>query len=416
MSLAEGVQATVAYKAYATGAITANTKATSSSDPAASGGQFLRRVSSSLKLQKDTYKSNEIRQDRQITDFRHGFARVSGSISGEYSPATYFDFIEASCRGTKASAVTASQTDFTSVSASASGSTFTFAAGDAVTKGFRVGMTIRFANLSVSANNATNYVITSITGSQRVLGVLPAPTDMSADSSFTVASIGKSINVPSSSFVSRKFAFEHDFTDIDFSHLFTECRIGGFSIKLPATGLATIDIPVMGRYMETYAAGTAPFFTSPTAAGTTGIFAAVNGLLQVGGTTVGVVTGLDINMNLNPSAQAVVGQNFPPEIFLGPADVSGTLTAMLQDNTLVNDFVNETEISILAYLTTTSAVNSPANTIFLPRIKVGDAPVAVTGDGAQFLTIPFQALKSTATEATTGIAATTIQVCDTEAV
>ncbi len=168
--------------------------------------------------------------------------------------------------------------------------------------------------------------------------------------------------------------------------------------------------------METYESGSAPFFTSPTAAGTTGIFAAVNGLLQVGGTTVGVVTGLDINMNLNPSAQAVVGQNFPPEIFLGPADVSGTLTAMLKDNTLVDDFVNETEISILAYLTTTSAVNSPANTIFLPRIKVGDAPVAVTGDGAQFLTIPFQALKSTATEATTGIAATTIQVCDTEAV
>ncbi len=415
MSLAEGVQATVAYKAYATGAITANTKATSSSDPAASGGQFLRRVSSSLKLQKDTYKSNEIRQDRQKLDYRHGFARVTGSISGEYSPATYFDFIEASCRGTKASPITASQTDFTSVSASASGSSFTFAAGDAVTKGFRVGMVIRFGSLSVSANNTSNFVITSITGSQRVLGVVPAPSDMTADSSFTVASIGKSIIVPSSSFVSRKFAFEHDFTDIDFSHLFTECRIGGFGLKLPATGMATIDIPVMGRDMELYSAGSAPFFTAPTAAGTTGIFAAVNGLLQVGGSTVGVVTGLDITMNLNPSSQAVVGQNFAPEIFLGPADVTGTITAMLQDNTLVADFKNESEISILAYLTTTSAVNSPANTIYLPRIKVGDAPVAVTGDGAQLLNIPFQALKSTATTSSTGIDATTIQVCDTEA-
>jgi len=70
MSLAEGVQATVAYKAYATGVITANTKATSSSDPGASGGQLLRRVSSSLKFQKDTYKSAEVRADRQIADAR----------------------------------------------------------------------------------------------------------------------------------------------------------------------------------------------------------------------------------------------------------------------------------------------------------------------------------------------------------
>jgi hypothetical protein len=322
MALAEGVSATLAYKAYSTGVITANTKATSSSDPGASGGQFLRRVTSSLKLQKDTYKSNEIRQDRQILDYRHGFARVTGSVSGEYSPATYFDFIEASCRGTKVSAISASQTDFTSVSASASGSSFTFAGGNPVTKGFRVGMVVRFT--STSSNAATNFVITGFSSSNnRVMAVIPAPSDMTADSSFTMASIGKQVFVPSSSFVSRKFAFEHDFTDIDYSHLFTECRIGGFVMKLPPTGMATIEIPVMGRYMELYSAGSAPFFTSPTAAGTTGIFAAVNGLLQVGGSTVGVVTGLDINMNLNPSSQAVVGQNFAPEIFLGPANVTG---------------------------------------------------------------------------------------------
>jgi hypothetical protein len=342
MSLAEGVQATVAYKAYATGAITANTKATSSSDPAASGGQFLRRVSSSLKLQKDTYKSNEIRADRQITDYRHGFARVTGSVSGEYSPATYFDFIEASCRGTKANAITASQTDFTSVTASASGSSFTFAGGDAVTKGFRVGMVIRFSSLSVSGNNTTNFVITSITGSQRVLGVVPAPSDMSADSSFTVASIGKSISVPSSSFVSRKFAFEHDFTDIDLFapvHGMPDRRIQSSSFLQPAWRQSRSRS--WAGIWSLYSAGSAPFFTSPTAAGTTGIFAAVNGLLQVGGSTVGVVTGLDINMNLNPSSQAVVGQNFAPEIFLGPADVTGTISAMLQDNTLVTDFLNE---------------------------------------------------------------------------
>lgn len=416
MSIAEGVQAQVAYKAYATGVITAGTQPVSSVDPAAGSAQVLRRVSSSLKLAKDTYQSNEIRADRQIADYRHGVKRVTGGLSGEFSPGTYFPLFEAACRGTKASAITADQTDFTSVAAVNTSSKFSFTAGNPVTKGLRIGMVMRFTNLSDSDNNSKNFLITGFGGTQnRDVSVYPAPDDMTADSSFSLTTVGKTIIVPSSSFVSRKFAFEHYFADLDIAHLFTECRIGGFNIQLPPTGLSTVDFTVMGRDMELYTSGSAPFFTSPTAAGTTGIFAAVNGLLQVGGTTVGVVTGLNVQMEMNPIADPVIGQNFVPEIFLGRANVTGQVTAMFTDNTLITDFKNETEVSILAYLTTTSDANSPAATIYLPRIKFGDGTPAVTGEGAQIITLPFQALKSTAVEASTGIAATTIQIYDTEA-
>jgi hypothetical protein len=64
-------------------------------------------------------------------------------------------------------------------------------------------------------------------------------------------------------------------------------------------------------------------------------------------------------------------------------------------------------------MTTTSAVNSPANTIYLPRIKLGDAAVGVTGEQGQIITLPFQALAYGGT--TPGVEATTIRVCDTEA-
>ena len=67
MSLAEGVQGRITYKAYASGAMASNAQAVSSSDLGVSGGQVLRRVSSSLKLGKDTYQANEIRSDRQVT-------------------------------------------------------------------------------------------------------------------------------------------------------------------------------------------------------------------------------------------------------------------------------------------------------------------------------------------------------------
>lgn len=414
MSLAEGVQARIAYKAYATGVITSNTQPTSSSDPGASGAQVLRRVSSSLNLVKDTYRSNEVRDDRQIVDFRHGTKRVTGSITGEFSPATYWDFFEAACRGTAASAVSASQSDFTSAAADNTTSKFTFAGGDPVTKGYRVGDIIRFTGLSDTDNNTKNFLILSFGGaSNRDVTVYPAPDTMSADTSFTVATVGQTLSVPSSSFVSRKFGIEEYAADIDVARLFTECRIGGFTLTLPATGLATVEFPVMGRDMEIYEASNAPFFTSPTAATSTGILAAVNGLIRVNGATVGVVTGQTIQMNLNPSSDPVVGQDFVPEIFLGSADVSGQLTAMFEDADLINNFVDEDEIEVLTYLTATGAVNSPAVSIYLPRVKLGGANLALQGMGSQILTLPFQALKYVGSGA--GIETTTIRLADTQA-
>lgn len=415
MSLAEGVSARIAYKQYSTGVITSNTEPVSSVDPGASGGQILRRVSSSLNLTKDTYQSNEVRTDRQIVDFRHGTRRANGSVSGEWSPGTYFDFMEAACRGTKsASAVALSNTDFTSAAADSTLSTFTFAGGDAHALGLRVGDVVRFTNLSATTNNSKNFVILAMTGSNRVLTVYPAPTTMTADTTFNVTTVGKSVSPPTTGHVSRKFAIEEYFSDIDFARLFLECRIGGINLSLPATGIATIEVPVMGRDAEVYEATSAPFFTAPTAETSTGVFASVNGLIRVNGVNRGVVTGQTINMAVAPSSDAVVGQNFVPEIFLGRVNVTGQLNAMLEGADLFQNFLDEDEIEVLTYLTTSTIDASPACTVYLPRVKFGDASVAVQGEGAQIVTIPFQALKYGT--AATGIEATTIRFVDTEAV
>lgn len=415
MALAEGTSASLRYKAYASGVMAANAKAVSATDPAVTGGKILRRVSSSLKLAKDTYQSAEIRTDQQIADFRHGVARVTGSINGEFSPGTYWDFLEAAMKATSAAGTAASNTDFTSVAADNPTSTFTFVSGDPVALGYRVGGILRFANLSDAGNNAKNFLITGFSGtSNRIVTVYPAPNTMGADSAFTMAVPGKTLSIPSTGFVARKFAIEKFFSDIDISELFTECRIAGFNIQLPATGMATIDFPMMGRDMEIYTGASAPFFTSPTAETATGIFAAVNGLLRVQGAVVGVVTGLTISNNRNPSADAVVGQNFPPEVFIGRNVITGQMTAELQDETFINYFKNETEIDILAYLTTTSAIGSPAVSIHLPRVKFGDADVPLQGEGAQTISLPFQALKYNG--AAPGVEATTIRIVDTEAV
>lgn len=414
--LAEGVAASVRYKFYSNSDITPGVAADSYADLGSSGGQLLRRVSSTLSLQKDTYQSNEIRQDRQIADFRHGMKKAAGKITGELSPLTYEQFFEASLRGTWAAAVTASEADFTSVAADHATSKFTFASGDPVTKGYRVGMGIRFTGMSVSGNSSTNFVILSFGGSNnREVTVFPAPTDQMADSTFNMTSVGRSLIIPASGHVKRKIGVEHYQEDKDTTDLFVEGRVGGFNVQLPATGMATVEFDVLCRDLETYDGTDAPFFASPSSATTTGITAGVNGLLRVGGSTVAVVTGLNIQHAMALTGDAVVGSNLMPDILTGRSIITGQITANFENNTLIDDFRNETEIDILAYLTTTSAVNSPALVFYLPRVKLGGAEKPLQGEGAQTITLPFQALKyETVAAATGGSENTTLQIWDSE--
>jgi hypothetical protein len=81
--------------------------------------------------------------------------------------------------------------------------------------------------------------------------------------------------------------------------------------------------------------------------------------------------------------------------------VTGEMTAFFENVDLINTFLDEEEISLLIYLTTSSSGTSDALTFFLPRIKLGAASVDTSGEGGQSITAPFTALKSSTGDATT---------------
>ena len=403
MPLAEGVSARITMKPYASGNITPGDGPNPATEPGPSGGQILRRVSSSLTLSKDTYQSAEINSHRQLADFRHGVRRVTGGIAGELSPLTYEALFEAAFRGTwDITPISTTEAALTSLAADATLSTLTAGGGDPVAVGLRVGDVIRLTGASAVGNNGVNFIITSFSGaSNRTIHVYPPPATMTADTAFTMAAVGSTLIVPASGHVSRKFAFEIWNQDIDVAQLFTECRVGGFNVQLPPTGIGTVEFTVMGRDGVAFEAGAAPFFSSPAAETTTGLVASVNGLLQVNGVTRAVVTGANIQMELNPEGTPVIGSDLVPEIFLGRALVTGQMTALFEDMELINAFIDEDEISLLIYLTTSSAAATDALTFYLPRIKLGGASVDTSGEAGQTLTIPFTALKSSTGDATT---------------
>ena len=414
MPIAEGVATRVAYKFYASGDIASTTEPNTATDPGASGAAILRRGASTLNLEKETYESAEIRVDRQLQDFRHGTRRVRGALSGEISPGTWFPFIEAACRSSGVAPLALSNTELTSAAADTATSTIIFAGGDPVALGLGVGDVFRLTNMSNALNNNTNFTILSFGGtSNRTVTVTPAPTTQTADTTFNLSRPGRTIIVPQTGHVRRKLAVEHYHEDLDISRLFTECRVSGFRIGLPATGMATIECPIVGRNMQVLSGASAPYFTNPTAPNTQGITAAVNGVLRVSGTVVGVVTGIEISAEMSSSLPAVQGQNIVPDILLGAFRVTGQVTALFEDATLLNAFLNETDVDILARLDATTAANTNAVSIHLPRVKFGGGSIPATGEGEQIITLPFQALLPTSPAA--GVANSTIRIHDTAA-
>lgn len=404
MSLESGVGVSVRYKQYASGAIADVGTAAS---PGTSGGQVLRRVASTVNLQRDPYQSQEIRSDRQVSDFRLGTKRVQGDISGELSPGTYWDFMVALCRGTAAAEISKSNTEFTSVAATNSTSKFTVAASTWLAQGIMVGDIIRFASLSVAANNDVNYLVTSLSGVDAF--VTPAPTDMSADTSFTVLRKGKKVFIPSSGHTDTLFGIEHYHQDVDLSQLFQECRIGRMQLGLPATGMATASFGFMGRDMQALATGSSPYLTAPTAATTTGLVAAVNGLLRFGGSNNALITSADINFDLSPSGEPVVGSLLVPEIFLGDAQISGNLTFLLQDFTQLNNYTAETALEMHLLLETGGAAPKDFIKISMTNIQLTRHDIGIQGKAGVPVQAGFQAkLKGTAS----GYDSTTISVQD----
>lgn len=403
MTIAQGVKKELRYKVESAWATA----------PGATGAQLLRRVESTLDLTKETYESQEIRPSMMVSDFRHGIQRVGGNIRGEYSPKTYADFIAAILRRDFAavSALTG-----LSITVAGSGPTYTLTRGSGsyLTDGVKVGDVVRLTAGSFAAPNLNkNLLVVTLTATVATVIVVNAST-LTAEgpiASATLAVTGKKTFVPTTGHSDKSFAIEHWFSDINQSELYLGCKPSAMDIGLPPTGLATIDTTFMGKGRTR---NTSAYYSSPTAVTATGIEAAVNGVLRIGGSSIVVCTGLSLRIEGGHSSAPVVGSNQVPAIFQGRVRGSGQFTVYFEDATLRDAFEDETEISLIGVLTTSNIAAADFSTIVIPRIKVGGASKS---DGEQGIlqTFPYTALENTSGGAGTDSEASCIVVQDSQA-
>ncbi len=175
--------------------------------------------------------------------------------------------------------------------------------------------------------------------------------------------------------------------------------------------MAKITLTFMGKDVTT---STSEYFTSPTAATSTGVLAAVNGLIYVNGTQIALITAMKFTIDGNMSSESVVGSNTVPDIFEGSVKVSGEVTAFFEDGTLRDYFLNETEVSIFSAFTTGSTAAADFVSFSFPRVKMGGSS---KDDGQKGIvqTIPFQALYNSVGGAGTSSEQTTLVIQDSQA-
>lgn len=370
----------------------------------ASGGAILRRVSSSLALNKDSFASNEARPDQQLNDARHGMRRVGGAIEVELATAAFDDFLAALLRSTWVAGVSATEADLTSVEADNAAGTFTAGGGSWITEGFKIGDIVRFSSLSETTNNNVNFRITNLTAT--VMTVYPKPTTMTPDTSFTCSVVGSKLL---NGTTKKSYTIEQRNPDIDISELFSGCRIASGSFRFPPNAFATASFEIIGRDGRNLGTGDSPYFTAPTAAGTTGALSGTAGQVRVNGADYSVMTGMDFSIALNMSATPVIGSNLTPEIFYGRSIVTGNFSTYLEDESLLEVFSNETEIDLQSMLIAAEAVPQSFLSFVMKRVKLmGGVQKTIGSDGGVIASFPFQALLNTGGAATTSDTSTIV--------
>ncbi|NHZ41824.1 phage tail tube protein [Massilia aquatica] len=403
MGTASGIYKQVSYKEELTYGV----------QPAAAASQAVRRVTSSLDMTKDTYQSNEIRTDFQMSDFRHGQRKVGGAISGELSAKTYADFMAAALKKpfTATPAIVGAAITISGVPGAYS---ITRAAGSFLLEGIKIGDVIR---LTVGAFNPANLnkniLVTNVSALVLTCLVLNG-TSLASEGPIASANVtvwGKKSLIPQTGHADKSYSIEHWYPEVPTSEVFTGCKVSKIGISLPPTGMATCNVEFQGQNAVT---NVGQYFTNPLPVTATSTMASVNGVLRVGGMTVANVTGLSIDIAAAQTGEPTVGSNTVTFQAAGRVIVTGQITATFDSTALRDAFYNESEISLYAVFTSDNTGAADFIAFSIPRIKIGGASKD-DGEKAIIQTFPFQALLNNAGGAALATDLTTIAIQDSAA-
>lgn len=346
--------------------------------------KILRTTSRQINLQKNILESNEVRADRQKKDVRHGFLRVAGALGFELSIGAYDDMIEGLLGGTWTTVATQGAPNLGATSPA----TFTRAAGSWIADGIRAGDMITTTGYTAPADNGTFRVLT--VGATTLVCDTSVLITEANGAAKTLVATGKRIEIGTTL---ETFTFERQFLDLPQYQVFSGVAVDSMPLSIKPEAIVNGTLNLVGMLGGTLSGS--PISGSPTAAPTNAPFSSFEGRLYENGATIAIVTGLDLLIENHRSLQAIVGTKTSPEVYDGQCMVSGSLTALFQNSTLLNKFLNETGTSLWCKLDDLNGTDF--HNIVMPSIKYVGGDIDPPTDGPTPITLPFRSLVDTLT-------------------
>lgn len=184
----------------------------------------------------------------------------------------------------------------------------------------------------------------------------------------------------------QSFTIEEAQDDISVYRQLSGVIVNGFQLDSPVDGLTTISFDVLAKDMAL--AGT-PLDASYTAQPVRQPFTHVGGTISEGGSAIGYVNSVSLQVSNNLSPAYVWGNGNTDDLIPGQVDVTGTLDVFFTDTALINKFLNGTASS-LSFTLTDGTRTIQFN---LPNIRYTGAEAAIeSGSGQRIVSLPFRAL------------------------
>lgn len=188
----------------------------------------------------------------------------------------------------------------------------------------------------------------------------------------------------------KSFSIEDYMADIDQARLFTGMVPSQAQFSIQPNQMVTTTMTFLGSDMSISA-------TEKTvdAATVNDPFDAYSGDIEIADhngslAALGSVTAVDftINNNLNPTF--IVGTDTTPQLEYGMCTVEGSLTAYVEDASLINRFINETESEFSVSINDPSAANEYK--FYFPKVKFNSATTDLQNPQSRLVQLDFVAL------------------------
>jgi hypothetical protein len=187
--------------------------------------------------------------------------------------------------------------------------------------------------------------------------------------------------------------FEIGFTDIDQYHIYTGCKINTLGFSATSEGVCLVDVGVIG---QDFADDTSSLDASPTSY----TDAPIDHFLctvQEGGGASGIVTDISLQLSNNLDSLYVVGSAGQlGDLQEGMVSVTGSITALFQNATLLDKAVNNTESSLqLKWTSGTSSLQ-----LDIPELIYEPASPSVNGPAGVKITLNYRGYYANHADAT----------------